>query len=220
MAKFVAIVIAIIVLTPIIAVAVYRFAPPPFTPLMVIRTAEGAAIHKRWTPLARISPNLQRAVMASEDSRFCQHHGFDWEAIDDAIDRNAEGGRLYGASTISQQTAKNVLLWPSRTFIRKGAEAYVTVLIEALWPKRRILEVYLNIIEWGDGIYGADAAAEAYFGKSADALSASQSALLAVSLPSPRSSDPAHPSRYLAGRAATILARMPNVAYARNSVCP
>jgi monofunctional glycosyltransferase len=211
---------ALALLLPVVAVLVFRFVQPPITPLMAIRATDGATIEKHWTPLDRISANLQRAVMASEDSRFCEHHGFDWQAIDKAIDRNADGGRLYGASTISQQTAKNLLLWPSRTFLRKGAEAYVTVLIETLWSKRRILEVYLNIIEWGDGVYGAESAAETYFGTSAAALSGYQSALLAVALPSPRKSDPAHPSRYLSGRAATILGRMRDVQYRRGTVCP
>lgn len=218
--KILGILVLVALLLPGVGVGIYRFVPPPVTPLMLIRAVGGAPISKRWVPLTRISPNLQRAVMASEDSRFCIHHGFDWDAITDAIDENEEGGRLRGASTISQQTAKNLFLWPGRTFIRKGIEAYITVWLEALWPKRRILEVYLNIVELGDGIYGAEAASRAYFGKSADALTPYQAALLAVSLPSPRKSDPAHPSSYLAGRAGTILARMPNVVYARGKVCP
>src|SRR3546814_2470827 len=122
---------------------------------MLIRVVEGYGLTKDWTPLTRISPNLQRAVMASEDAKFCIHHGFDWQAVDKAMDRNARGLSLRGASTISMQTSKNLLLWPARNFVRKGAEAYLTVWLEALLPKRRILELYLNEIEWGPGIYGA-----------------------------------------------------------------
>ena len=218
--RILGLVVVAVLLLPGIGVGIYRFVPPPVTPLMLIRLAEGAPIRKQWEPLDRISPNLQRAVMASEDSRFCMHHGFDWNAIGDAIDENEDGGPLRGASTISQQTAKNLFLWPGRTFIRKGIEAYITVWLEALWPKRRILEVYLNIVELGNGIYGAEAASRAYFGVSADALTPYQAALLAVSLPSPRKSDPAHPSRYLSGRANVILARFPNLVYRRGSVCP
>jgi monofunctional biosynthetic peptidoglycan transglycosylase len=218
--KLAIIIVLVLALLPGLGVAIYRFVPPPATPLMLIRKAEGAPIVKKWEPLARISPNLQRAVMASEDARFCSHHGFDWDAIDKAIDHNEDGGTLHGASTISQQTAKNLFLWPSRTFVRKGVEAYITVWLEGLWPKRQILEDYLNIVEWGDGIYGAEAASRHYFGVSASALSRYQAALLAVSLPSPRESDPAHPSAYLTGRAATIMARMNDVPYRAGSVCP
>ncbi len=218
--KIAGIVLAVLLLLPGLGVAIYRIVPPPGTPLMLIRAADGAAIVKTWEPLSRISPNLQRAVMASEDARFCIHHGFDWVAIDKAIDHNEDGGTLHGASTISQQTAKNLFLWPSRTFVRKGIEAYVTVWLELLWPKRRILEAYLNIVEWGDGIYGAEAAARHYFGVSASALTRYQAALLAVALPSPRTSDPAHPSPYLTDRAYTIMARMNDVPYRAKSVCP
>ena len=210
----------VLLLLPGVAAGIYRFMEPPVTPLMLLREADGAPILKKWEPLSRISPALQRAVIASEDARFCQHFGFDWSAINGAIDRDAEGGRLYGASTISQQTAKNLFLWPSRTFLRKGIEAYFTVWLEATWPKRRILEMYLNVVEWGNGIYGAEQAAETYFGIPASKLSPYQAALLAVSLPSPRESDPAHPSAYLAGRANTLLARMPHVAYRPGKVCP
>lgn len=210
----------VLLLLPGVAAGIYRFMEPPVTPLMLLREADGAPILKKWEPLSRISPALQRAVIASEDARFCQHFGFDWSAINDAIDRDTDGGRLYGASTISQQTAKNLFLWPSRTFLRKGIEAYFTVWLEATWPKRRILEMYLNVVEWGNGIYGAEQAAETYFGIPASELSPYQAALLAVSLPSPRESDPAHPSAYLAGRANTILARMPHVAYRPGKVCP
>src|SRR5262249_23318221 len=139
---------ALAVLLPPALLALYRFVAPPVTPLMLIRSLEGFQIRQVWRPLDRISPRIQSAVVAAEDSRFCLHSGFDWEAISKDLAENERGGRLRGASTISQQTAKNLLLWPDRTWIRKGAEAYVTVLMEALWPKARILEVYLNIIEW------------------------------------------------------------------------
>ena len=137
----------------------YRVAPVPATPLMLIRAADGAEMRHDWAPIERIAPTLARAVIASEDTKFCGHGGFDWQAIEGAFEENEEGRRLLGGSTISQQTAKNAFLWPGRTWTRKGLEAGFTLLIETLWPKRRIMEVYLNIVEWADGVYGAEAAA-------------------------------------------------------------
>jgi monofunctional glycosyltransferase len=142
----------IALLLPLPFVAAYRFLPPPVTPLMIIRSAEGEPLRKQWMPLNHLSPWLLRAVVASEDARFCRHHGFDWVEIADAVDRFREGGRLRGASTISMQTAKNLFLWPGRSLLRKAIESYLTVLIELTWPKSRILEVYLNVVEWGHGI--------------------------------------------------------------------
>ena len=189
---------------PMVAVAIYRVVNPPLTPLMLIREHEGEPLHQTWVPLSQISPWLPRAVVASEDQRFCQHYGFDVEAIGDAIDRYKRTGKLRGASTISQQTAKNLLLWPWHSFIRKGIEAYVTLWIELLWPKSRIMEVYLNVIELGPGAYGAEAAAEMHFHKHAAALTRHEAALLAAILPNPRRLSADRPSAYVEGRARTI----------------
>jgi monofunctional biosynthetic peptidoglycan transglycosylase len=205
------IVLLLVVAVPVVVVGAYRFVAPPVTPLMLIRAAGGAPIHQSWVPLPRISPWLLRAVVASEDARFCSHHGFDFEEIGAALDRFRSGGHLRGASTISQQTAKNILLWPGGGFLRKGIEAYVTGLLELAWPKSRILEVYLNVIEWGDGVYGAEQAAEAHFHKPAAALSRREAASLAAILPNPRSFSAERPSRYIEERVATIEARMGQV---------
>lgn len=197
-----------VLLLPIPFVAAYRFLPPPITPLMLIRSAEGEKIQQKWAPLARISPWLPRAVIASEDARFCLHHGFDFQEMGAALERYRAGGRLRGASTLSQQTAKNLLLWPGRNLVRKALEAYITVLLELGWPKSRILEIYLNIVEWGPGVYGAEAAAAAHFHKPAAALSRREAALLAAVLPNPRILSADRPSPYVEERAATIEARM------------
>ena len=188
----------------------YRVLPPPFTPLMVIRAvADDADMDRRWVPLTAVSPHLVRAVIASEDTKFCRHAGFDWEAIADAAEDLQSGeSHLRGGSTISNQTAKNAFLWPGRSFLRKGVEAWFTGLIEALWGKRRILEVYLNIIEWGDGTYGAEAAAQAFFDKPAARLSQREAALMAVVLPNPRLWQPNHPTPYITRRAEIIRERM------------
>ena len=156
---------AVIVVVPVGLVLIFRFVPPPATPLMIGTMLTEGPVVQRWVPLEAISPHLVRAVIAAEDGKFCSHYGFDLEAIDKALDRNAAGGRLRGASTISQQTAKNLFLLPDRTWTRKGLEAYFTLLIEGLWPKRRIMEVYLNIAEWGPRRFGAEAAAQGNFGK-------------------------------------------------------
>ena len=206
-------------LLPPAAVALYRFVTPPVTPLMLIRHWQGAPIRQVWRPLDRISPRIQAAVVAAEDSRFCLHSGFDWEAISKDLAENERGGRLRGASTISQQTAKNLLLWPDRTWIRKGAEAYVTVLMEAMWPKARILEVYLNIIEWGPGIYGVEAASEAYFGSDNMALTPARAALLASVLPNPLRWSPARPTAYVEHYAGVIAARVPELAPLQRPPC-
>jgi monofunctional glycosyltransferase len=196
----------------LLLVAVYRFVPPPVTPLMLIREIEGHGIAKRWRPLDKISPNLAHAAMAGEDAKFCGHHGFDWEAIQAAWRRYEDGARgLRGASTISMQTAKNVFLWPGRDWIRKGLEAYFTVLIELIWGKARIIEVYLNVVEWGPGVYGAEAAAQFYFHKPASALSVEEAARLAAVLPDPLKWSPSRPDHYVAERAAFIRAQMPDL---------
>lgn len=181
---------------------------PPTTLNMLGSTLVGRDVQRDGVSLERISPNLVRAVIAAEDSRFCQHDGIDFDAINQAIRERNAGGRLRGASTISQQTAKNVFLWNGGGFARKGAEAWMTIVIESFWGKARIMETYLNVAEWGDGIYGAEAAAQARFGVSASELTSRQAALLAAVLPNPNEwrLDPA--GSYVSGRASTIQQRM------------
>ena len=192
--------------TTILAVVAYRFIPVYFTPLMFIccfqQVAEGNSItlHHHWVSLDKISPHMPVAVMASEDARFLQHHGFDFEAIQHAARNNANGGKVHGASTISQQTAKNVFLWPGRSWTRKGFEAYFTFLIEMLWSKQRIMEVYLNSIEMGPGIYGVDAVAEYHFDKKGKDLFRDECALIAATLPNPIRFSSLHPSAYIKKR--------------------
>jgi len=177
---------ALAVLVPAGSVATHRFAPVPPAWLAVQRTLEGRPYERQWRPLNHISPNLAAAVIAAEDSRFCSHHGFDFEGIRRALAHNAKRrGPAHGGSTLSQQTAKNVFLWPGRGWIRKGLEAWYTVLIEGLWGKRRIMEVYLNVVEWAPGTYGAQAAARRWFKTDADRLSPAQAAALAAILPRP-----------------------------------
>jgi len=200
----------------ILSVAVLRFMPVWFTPLMFIRLAQQATegreltLHHHWVPLEEIAPSLPTAVMASEDARFQEHHGFDYKAIEHAAMRNIKHPekRKLGASTISQQTAKNVFLWPGRSWVRKGFEVYFTTLIEVMWSKERIMEVYLNSIEMGNGIYGADAVAEYHFNTTADKLTKAQCALIAVSLPNPRRMNSARPSGYMLKRQSRILREM------------
>jgi monofunctional biosynthetic peptidoglycan transglycosylase len=197
-------------------VVLYRFVDPPITPLMIIRPLEGlgegrlVGISKQWVDLDDIDPDIARAALAAEDARFFRHTGIDWEAIDEAARRNerADGRRIYGGSTITMQCAKNAFLWQGRNYLRKGLEAYFTYLIELIWGKRRILEVYLNVIEWGDGVYGVDAAAEKYFDRSSKDVTPRQAALLAAVLPSPRRYDPSKPSAYVSRRAKSIQAGM------------
>jgi len=203
----------------LVLTGLYRFLPPPITPLMVIRLITGEGLHKSWKSYADISPNLERAVIASEDARFCLHNGFDWTAMDKAWQRNQHNKRILGGSTISNQTAKNVFLWPDRTYVRKAIEFYFTVLIEAFWGKKRILEMYLNVVEWGPGTYGAEAAARLHFKKSAHDLTRREAALLAAILPNPRHWSPSKPSAYIRGRASTIEARMAAVADPTGDPC-
>ena len=194
---------------PVAIVALYRFVPPPVTYLMLQRRAEGEGLDYRWRPLSRISPELRLAAIASEDARFCSHDGFDTEAIAKALARNAENPeRIRGGSTISQQTAKNAFLWPQRSWLRKGVEAWFTFLIELIWPKQRVLEVYLNVAEWGPGVYGAEAASQHWFGKSADKLSRLEAARLASILPSPRRYKAASPGPLVRKRTRATLANM------------
>ena len=190
---------------------VYRFSQPPGTLLMLERKMSGDVIIHPWVSLDEISPHLVTAVIAAEDTRFCLHNGIDFEAIDEAIEEAENGGRLRGASTISQQTAKNAFLWSGRSWLRKGAEAWMTFVIETLWPKRRIMEMYLNIAEWGDGHFGAEAAAQKRFGKSAKDLTRHEAALLAAVLPNPHKWRVDPPGPYVRGRASTLRSRMSQV---------
>jgi monofunctional glycosyltransferase len=192
-------------------VILFRFIPPPVTPLMVKRAFERASedkkplIQKNWVRLKKISPYMIQAVVAAEDNRFLEHWGIDVEAIEKAVEHNKRHRRKHGASTITQQTAKNVFLWPARTYTRKALEFYFTTMIELTWSKKRIMEVYLNVIEMGDGIYGAEAAAQKYFHKPASKLTRGEAALIAAALPNPRKRNPAAPSDYLWRRQARIL---------------
>lgn len=200
----------------ILAVIVLRYVPVYFTPLMFIRLAEQAKDNKElklshhWVPLEHVSPSMPIAVIASEDGKFLQHHGFDFEAIQNAMKRNKEQPqkRMLGGSTISQQTAKNVFLWPTRSWVRKGLETYFTILIELLWSKQRIMEVYLNSIEMGEGIYGVEAVAQEHFDCPAQLLSRSQCALIAATLPNPRKFSSKAPSAYMKKRQQRILREM------------
>jgi monofunctional biosynthetic peptidoglycan transglycosylase len=190
---------------------IYKFIPVYVTPLMIVRSGEQLfngeklSMKKEWVSIDEISPSMVNAVVASEDNLFMSHFGFDFSAIEKAKERNKQGGRIYGASTISQQTAKNVFLWPQRSWLRKGLEVYFTFLIELLWTKERIMEVYLNVIETGDGIYGVQRASQIYFDKPASKLTPSQAALIAGALPNPLRFNPGKPSPYLYKRQNQIL---------------
>ncbi len=203
---FIAISIALVIL--------FKWVPIPITPLMVIRCIEHKSdgkemkLKKTWKPLEEISPDLQLAVVCSEDQNYLKHHGFDFGAIKKAMKHNKKNKRKRGASTISQQTAKNVFLWPGRSWIRKGFEVYFTFLVETIWSKQRIMEVYLNVIEMGDGIYGAEAASKEYFNKSALKISKQQAATITVILPSPLKYNAKRPSSFLNGRISWTLQQM------------
>ena len=196
------------------SVILFRWIPVPVTPLMLIRCAEqkmdgkDLKLKKKWKPLKEISPNLQLAVVCSEDQNFINHSGFDFEAIDKAVKYNQNNKKTRGASTISQQTAKNVFLWSGRSWIRKGFEVYFTFLIETFWSKQRIMEVYLNVIEMGDGIYGAQAASTIFFKKDAIKLTQGEASLIAAVLPNPRKFSAAKPSVYILNRQTWIIHQM------------
>jgi monofunctional glycosyltransferase len=207
-------VIAFFFLSSILLTILYRFIPVYYTPLMFSRLVERKLdgkdfkLMRDWESLENISPNLVTAVISSEDQKFLEHNGFDYEAMKKAFDSNKKGKKIRGGSTISQQVAKNVFLWQGRSYLRKGLEAYFTVLIEFIWSKERIMEVYLNVIEMGQGVYGAEAASQYYFHKSAKNLNRSQAAWVAAILPCPLKYDPNHPSGYLLRRHAFIQTQM------------
>ncbi|MFT4544199.1 MAG: monofunctional biosynthetic peptidoglycan transglycosylase [Bacteroidia bacterium] len=197
-------------------VVLYRFVPVPVTILQLTRCVEQfendkpIRLKKDWVSLAEISNKLQLAVVCAEDQKFLNHNGFDVEAIEKAIEHNRKGKRVRGASTISQQTAKNVFLWQGRTWVRKGLEVYFTGLIELIWSKQRIIEVYLNVIEMGDGVYGAEMASQIYFKKSVSELTTAEAALLASILPNPRIYSATNPSSFIRGRQAWTMTQMIN----------
>ncbi len=201
----------------ILSVLVYRFVEVPVTPLMLIRCAQQMSrgeiirLKHHWIPLEEMSPHLPAAVMASEDQRFLEHWGFDFEEIEKAVEEHRAGKRRRGGSTITQQTAKNVFLWPHSSWLRKGLEAYFTVLIELFWSKERIMEVYLNSIEMGDGVYGAEAVAQQHFGREAKQLTRANCALIAATLPNPLKFSSREPSRYMLKRQTAIMKQMRNL---------
>lgn len=210
-------VVLIFFVISILSTLLFRWIPIPVTPLMLIRCGQqlfsekhSVKLKKTWMPINKISSNLQLAVICAEDQNFFQHYGFDMDAIGKALEHNKNHKRKRGASTISQQTAKNVFLYDGRNWVRKGFEVYFTFLIELLWNKERILEVYLNVVEFGDGVYGAEAAAQQYFHTSAKKLSRNQSAMLAAILPNPRKFSPVNPSPYVYGRQKWIIGQMLN----------
>jgi len=203
-----------ILASSVATVLLLRFVPVPFSAVMVERRIESwsapGPYHSRhdWVPLEDMAPCMGAAVIAAEDQNFADHFGFDWQAIEKAVEHNEHSRRKRGASTVSQQTAKNVFLWSSRSWVRKGAEVYFTLLIETLWSKKRILEVYLNSVEFGDGIFGVEAASRSFFGKPARNLRPSEAALLAAVLPNPHRFKAGSPSPYIRGRQEWILGQM------------
>lgn len=198
--------IMVLAMLPLCGVLAHAVIPPPMTILMAREALAGHGMDYRWRSLNQISPHLVASAIAAEDARFCRHSGFDMEAIEKALKANERGGRIRGGSTISQQTAKNVFLWPGRDWVRKGFEAGYTVMIELVWPKRRIMEVYLNVAEMGPGVFGAEAAARHWFNKSAADLTPGEAARIAAILPSPRRYDAASPGPYVRRRASQIQA--------------
>lgn len=188
-----------------LALALYRFVPVPST-LMLARWLTFRPVERQWVPLTQISPNLIRAVIASEDQRFCSHAGVDWIELNSVLED--EDGPSRGASTLTMQTAKNVFLWPGRSYIRKALEIPLALAIDLTWPKQRVMEVYLNVAEWGEGLFGAEAAAQYYFRKPAARLNPAEAARLAGALPNPRLRNPARPSRALQAASGRVLRRM------------
>lgn len=201
----------------ILSVVIFKWVPIPITPLMMTRAIENKidgkdmVLSHDWEPIENISPNLQKAVIASEDGNFLKHYGFDFNAMQKAFKSNQKGKRLKGGSTISQQTAKNVFLWQGRSYLRKGLEAYFTVLIELIWGKERIMEVYLNSIEMGDGVYGAEAAAHHWYRKSASELTKQEAAGIAAILPNPRKYKATNSSSYINRRKDKIVRVMQHI---------
>lgn len=209
-------VVALVFFGLLMQVAVYRFVPVTNTCYMRVQAAKnGVSVTQQWMPLECVSKELPLAVVSSEDNLFAKHHGFCWSAIKKAMSRNSRGKKVFGASTISQQTAKNVFLWNGRSWLRKGLEAVTTVLIEALWGKERIMEVYLNVVEFGPGVYGAEAAARRYFHHSAKSISRREAALMAAVMPNPVKMKLAAPSAYVEKRCGQIMSLMRKIGSVR-----
>jgi len=212
--KWILKIIVIFIGFSVISVILFRWIPIPFTPLMLIRSVEHwsqgekAPFEHKWVSMNKISENLAKAVIVSEDQKFMEHYGFDMEAMEKAYEKNKKGRRIKGGSTISQQTAKNIFLWPQRSYVRKGFEVYFTFLIEVFWSKKHILEVYLNSIEMGDGIFGAEAASQHWFRKSAAKLTRYEAASIAAILPNPRKYRASGSSGYVEKRKNWILVQM------------
>jgi monofunctional biosynthetic peptidoglycan transglycosylase len=217
--RIVAVIFAFLVPIPILLILLFRFLPVPGTPQMLIDLATGDEVRYRWVEYDRISPFLGRAVIGAEDQKFCSHNGFDWDSIDRAWKAHERGRRLRGASTISQQAARSLFLLPIRSWVRKGIEAYLTVLIEALWPKKRILTAYLNLVDWGHGNFGAEAASETYFHKSAAAITSYEAARLVAVLPDPDEWHAVHPGPYVASRTDTLMFHTAEVSRDRLDFC-
>lgn len=196
---------------PVMVTTIYRFVPPPVTWLMIQRVFEGKGFDRRWRSLDDMSPKLVRAVIAAEDAKFCDHNGFDFDAMEKAFESNAKGRKLRGGSTISQQTAKNVFLWQGGGYFRKGLEAWFTFWIEMVWGKRRIMEVYLNVAETGIGTYGAEAGSQRYFGHSAARMSRDEASRMAAALPSPKKRSVKGPGGWLASHGNRIERRIGTV---------
>jgi monofunctional biosynthetic peptidoglycan transglycosylase len=203
-----AISLAVFLLTPYIFVLIYRFIDPPFSSLMLRQALTGQSIERRWVDIEEMSPALPRAVIVSEDAAFCDHWGVDWEAVSDAIGAAKDGDIPRGASTIPMQTAKNLFLWPEQTYLRKALELPLAYWMSIVWPKWRVAEVYLNIAEWGPGVFGAEAAAQHHFRKSAADLTPSQALLLASALPNPIRNNAGKPGQRLRGRAGRLRGRV------------
>jgi monofunctional biosynthetic peptidoglycan transglycosylase len=196
----------------LLSIVVFRFVNPPTTSVMALSRLRGVTIHQQWVPLERISPELARAVIASEDGRFCSHWGVDWGAVREAVKEGGGLGGLRGASTIPMQTAKNLYLWNGRSYVRKALEAPLAYALSFVWPKQRVMEVYLNVAQFGPGVYGAEAASRRYFGKHAADLNRHEAVLLAAALPNPRFRNAAKPSRRMLIVARAVERRMPIMA--------
>ena len=207
--RIAAVLFALLLPLPVLYLLIFRFVPVPFTPQMALEAVTFQPVRQSWRAYGDISPNLVRAVVGSEDQDFCNHNGFDWEDINAALKQHERHPRkrLRGASTISQQVARTLFLLPARSWVRKGVEAYLTVLIEAMWPKRRILTAYLNLVDWGHGNFGAEAASEDYFHVPASMLSKAQAARLATVLPDPDKWRAARPGPYVAARTEVVMQR-------------
>jgi monofunctional biosynthetic peptidoglycan transglycosylase len=207
--RLIVLALALIVLAVLGSIVLFRFVNPPVTAVMVVEKLQGQTLKRKWVPLAKISPNLLLAVVASEDGNFCRHWGVDWGAVREVVENAKSLEAVRGASTIPMQVAKNLYLWESRSYIRKALEVPLAYAMTVAWPKKRMLEIYLNIAQWGPGLFGSEAASWRYFGKPASALTQRDAVLLAASLPNPLARNPARPSRRLTQIAGAVEKRLP-----------